>query len=394
MSSPTKQGASPAQSSEEVVRTAEIQRWLSSIEQCLQDICTITGESKLNTEQKLKVSNISRKVMGGVSQLAVEYQSLKQKYISANNLISNLTEGKEISTQLEDLKEDLKRTVLSSAPAVSSTNVSFADMVRKSNNSFVRPPNTSSIVIFPTEKEKTSEDTKNLVQKLIKPGELKLHIRGMRKTRNGGVIISSENKEDLDKLKTSEQLKTSGLKIEETTKRRPRIILISVPSNTTESALFECLFRQNISDKHSNINFEQFLSSVKLSHKTGRKDSPFCNFVLEITSDLRKILLQQERVYIDWTSCPVKDYTLVTRCYKCQQYGHSAKYCREAETTCGHCGCGGHTIQDCPKSNEPAKCATCSRFNKPNAHKTGDDQCPARKIAEARYINSVDYEGA
>ncbi|XP_026331030.1 uncharacterized protein LOC113238417 [Hyposmocoma kahamanoa] len=44
----------------DAVSTHEIQRWMSQIEQCLNDICTISGDGKLNTEQKLKISNISR----------------------------------------------------------------------------------------------------------------------------------------------------------------------------------------------------------------------------------------------------------------------------------------------------------------------------------------------
>lgn len=377
----------------EAASTHEIQQWLSSIEHCLNEICTTSGESKLNTEQKLKISTVSRNVMGGVSQLAVQYQSLKQKYITAQMTIKTLTAQKETSTQLDDQLEVIKECIRS-APKAQTHSISFADVVRTRNSSIIRPPSTSTIAIYPASKDKSSEETKKLIQTIIKPEELKLHIRGMRKIKGGGVIISAEGKDDLEKLKRSEKLKSSGLQVEETTKRRPKIILLGVPATTSEKDLFECLYEQNISDKHQDLGREKFLNSIKLSHKSGKKDAAFCNFVLELTSDLRKIIIDQERVFINWTSCPVRDYTFVTRCYKCQQYGHSAKFCRETECTCGHCGRIGHSIKECSKQQEPANCATCQRFNKPSHHKTGDEQCPARKMAEARYMSSIDYEGA
>lgn len=377
----------------EAVSTAEIEKWLSSIEQCLNDICIISSEGKLNSDQKLKISSLSRSVMGGVSQLAVQYQALKQKYISSQIIIQNHNDQKGISVQIEDKIEDLKECIRS-APKTPAQNTSFADVVKKGHNSIVRPPSTSSIIVYPTNKEKSSEDLKKLIQTLIKPEELKLHIRGMRKTKDGGVIISAEGKDDIEKLKQSEQLKNSGLKLEDKIKRRPKIILLGVPTSTPEKEVLECLYEQNISDKYPHVLRDNFLSSIKLSHKSGRRDSSHCNFILELPADIRNMIIQQERVFINWTSCPVRDFTIVTRCYKCQQYGHSAKYCRDTDSTCGHCGCMGHTIKECSKLQEPPKCASCQRYNKPSQHRTGDALCPARKSAEARYLNSIDYGGA
>ncbi|XP_028179233.1 uncharacterized protein LOC114366536 [Ostrinia furnacalis] len=389
----TERDSTPTPSVVEVVSTQEIQQWISSIELCLKEICNISAEGKLNSDQKLRISNNSRKVISGVSQLAVQYQSLKQKYISAQTMINTLTEQKESSAQLEDQIEDLKACIRS-APKAQQPNISFADVVRTSKSTIARPPSTSSIAVYPAGKDKTSEETKELIQSIIKPDELKLHIRGMRKTRGGGIIISAEGKNDLEKLRKSELLKTSGLKVEESTKRKPKVILLGVPTNTSDKDVFQCLYEQNIAGKYQHMDHSKFSSSIKLSHKTGKKDGPYCNYVLELTSELRKILIEQERAYINWTSCPVRDYTLVTRCYKCQQYGHSAKFCRETSSTCGHCGCAGHSIKECSKLEEPATCATCRRFNKPSQHKTGEESCPARKIAEARYLSSIDYEGA
>ena len=142
------------------------------------------------------------------------------------------------------------------------------------------------------------------------------------------------------------------------------------------------------------MSLEKFLASIKLNHKSGKKDAAPCNYVIEVSASIRKALITSQRVFVNWSSCPVRDFTLVTRCYKCQQYGHAAKSCREDTSTCGHCGVIGHSIKECTKKAEPAKCATCLHFKKPCNHATGDSDCPARKLAEKRYINTIDYEGA
>lgn len=159
----------------------------------------------------------------------------------------------------------------------------------------------------------------------------------------------------------------------------------------TETEVYNCIFQQNLADKLKGMTLENFLSSVRLSHKSGRKNAETCNYVIEVPAEVRKALIINDRVFINWSSCPVRDFTLVTRCYKCQQYGHAAKTCRGVNTICGHCG-EAHEIKDCPKKVEPPKCATCLQFKKPSNHKTGDPDCPARQMAEKRYISLVDYE--
>ncbi|KAJ8731623.1 hypothetical protein PYW07_004787 [Mythimna separata] len=267
-------------------------------------------------------------------------------------------------------------------------------MVKKGSNSFVRPNTFSSVAIYPRDNTKTSDETKNIVQKIVCPSEMKLKVRGVRKIGKGGLIISTETKEDLDKLKKTVQLASSGLTIDDPQKRKPRIIVLGVPASLAENEVFNCIYDQNLTDKLPTMTKEAFLTSIKLSHKSGRKDAENCNYIIEVPASIRKALIVQDRLFVNWTSCPVRDFTLVTRCYKCQQYGHAAKTCKVAAPTCGHCGEEGHTTQDCTKKADTPKCATCLRFKKPANHKTGDPECPAKKSAENRYINSIDYEGA
>lgn len=372
-----------------LVSTPEIQGWLSSINECLNEVCSISSDGgKLNTEQKIKINKLCRNVGHAVSQLAVHYQAVKQRVVTGQANIQALNAKCALADNLQDIKLSITES-LSKAPMHS-----FADIVKKGSNDKIRPNTQSSIAIYPTDKETSSEDTKSLVQKIICPEQLKLHVTGFRKTRNGGVIISTESKDDVEKLKRSQQLTKSGLTIEEPTKRNPRIIILGVPSTLTDTELKDCIFEQNLADKLPNMSRDEILSSMKFSHKSGKKNTPTCNFVLEVPASIRKALISQQRVYVNWSSYPVRDFTLVTRCFNCQQYGHASTTCRETTPTCSHCGELGHAANDCTKKEETPKCATCLRYKKTSSHKTGESDCPARKIAEDRYIKSVDYVGA
>lgn len=375
----------------ELVSTPEIQNWLGSIEQCLNEVCSIASDGKLNADQKVRITNLSRKIGHGVAQMAVQYQSLKQKAIQTHTSLNTLTEERNLADCLTEIKQTIQESC--KKQTVAST-TSFADMVKMGSSNFVRPNNFSSVAIYPSDNSKTSDETKNMVQKIICPEEMKLKVRGVRKIKKGGLIISTETKEDLDKVRQTVQLANLGLTVDEPQKRKPRIIIIGVPASMAETEVYKCIYEQNLADKLPAMSRDTFLTSMKLSHKSGKKDSENCNYIIEVPAAIRKAIISQDRLFINWSSCPVRDFTQVTRCYKCQQYGHAAKSCKSEAPTCGHCGEEGHSIQDCSKKAEAPKCATCLRFKKQANHKTGDPDCPAKKAAESRYINSIDYEGA
>lgn len=356
---PTPEPEAPAVEDEPkyVSDTSRIQSWMSAIEQHLNEICTISTEGKLNSDQKLRIHKLCRSVAHGTSQMAVQYQGVtkedmlsKAKIQALNEQLKALNEKVHISDSLQEIKSTIKDTV----PIPNTSTKSFADIVKNSNS--------NALAIFPKDKSTSSEETKTLVQKIICPDQMKLHVTGLRKTKNGGVIISTQSKDDVEKLKKSAVLTTSGLTAEEPTKRKPRVIILGVPSTTSEKELYEYLYEQNIAHKLPNANREDVLSSIKLSHKSGRKDAPTTNFVLEVSPAIRKILMAQEKVFLNWSSHPIRDFTMVTRCFKCQQYGHAAKSCREETSTCGHCGEAGHKMTDCKNKSGTPKCASCLRY--------------------------------
>ncbi|CAB3235921.1 unnamed protein product [Arctia plantaginis] len=138
---------------------------MSLMEQCLNEVCTIASEGKLNSEQKLRISTLCRKVGSGTSQMAVQFQSLKIKAVRTSTAVQTLQDQLDLSKNLYHLQ----CTIDESSKHTSGT--SFANMVKKGTNNNIPKPSLNSVA-------------------------MKLQVRGLRKTKNGGVIISTDTNGD------------------------------------------------------------------------------------------------------------------------------------------------------------------------------------------------------
>jgi hypothetical protein len=78
---------------------------------------------------------------------------------------------------------------------------------------------------------------------------------------------------------------------------------------------------------------------------------------------------------------PYTQSTRVIKCYQCQDYGHTAKFCRRP-ATCGWCSEAGHTAEHCAHKGNSSKraCASCHK----KGHSAMDRDCPMRLREEHR----------
>ncbi|GFY77694.1 hypothetical protein TNIN_10261 [Trichonephila inaurata madagascariensis] len=58
--------------------------------------------------------------------------------------------------------------------------------------------------------------------------------------------------------------------------------------------------------------------------------------VIETHPMVRKSVLQQTRLRINWSACDVDDFLIINRCSNCLEYNHRADECNKP-TTCFHC---------------------------------------------------------
>lgn len=120
----TSQFTSDAHNESELVPTSEIQKWMTSIEQCLDEVCDITADGgKLNTDQKLRINGLCRKVLSASSQMAVQYQSLKQEALQGHQTIKTLSEKCDLAECLGEIKKTIQETNRPAAQTMSFTDV-------------------------------------------------------------------------------------------------------------------------------------------------------------------------------------------------------------------------------------------------------------------------------
>lgn len=237
---------------------------------------------------------------------------------------------------------------------------------------------------------KTSEMTKESIMSTINPEKERISIQNVRKISKNGILIETNTEEQLDKFLNNNALKKK-FTIEIPKKRNPKIIIYDVPKDIEANELGVKIIRQN---RDLEITEEEFQEDIQGNFiprfRTGPRRDLSCNWVVEVSPEVRKFLLEKGRVYIGWNSCRARDYIIATKCYKCQGLGHVAKHCNRETVTCGHCAEDGHAKKDCTKKQAGPVCAVCVRAKKPSNH-AGDAGCPLYSIAIEKAKQMTDY---
>ncbi|KAI4472549.1 hypothetical protein M0802_016715 [Mischocyttarus mexicanus] len=160
------------------------------------------------------------------------------------------------------------------------------------------------------------------VQKVIENnGNRCRHVVAIYPMEKKTAVNSDETEaEDLDRVIKSEKLHAAGLKVEVPSKKKPLLIVYGVPKETTDKEFLSGLKKQNSKESKTT----EFFDTIRISHRTGDRSMEKVNVVIEVSPLVRESLLKNERVYIGWESLRIKDYTTVSRCYKCQAFGPSA----------------------------------------------------------------------
>ncbi|CAK9820511.1 Uncharacterized 50 kDa protein in type I retrotransposable element R1DM [Anthophora quadrimaculata] len=270
--------------------------------------------------------------------------------------------------------------------------LSYAEKVKVRSNvvpqKAIQPPR-NVITVYPAENStiKDSEETKKAIVGSMIPAKEKLKIRNVRKINNKGILIETQTPEDLQNLLKSQKLETAGLKVGLPPRKKPRMIIYSIPTDKQDSEIMKAIHNQNF----ENLTTEKFAEDFILAFKTGDKSRTRVNWVVEVTPEIRETLKKSGKVFIEWNACNTQDFLAVSRCYKCQAFGHVSKFCTAKEDTCGHCAQTGHVYKDCKSKSQNPSCANCKRANKPHNHCSRDKDCPAYENAIRTYINRIDY---
>lgn len=249
----------------------------------------------------------------------------------------------------------------------------------------------STILVYPEKDDKgvpvkTSKETREEIKKVVKPGEEEIRVRVMRNIGGGGVVIQTSTPKEAKSLREKEGLGKAGLRVVSPRMILPKVYVSGVPDDDNDE-LTKKIWRQNISRKIEGSTDKD----LKILRKSKGFREGEVNLIVEVKSGIRNILVAEGRCFVDWSACRVRDFTDETRCYKCNLYGHVAKYCR-GETTCGHCAQKGHEEKNCKNKDKDPVCPACSRVGMEASHSGRSRECESWQRAVEDSVRRTSYE--
>lgn len=317
---------------------------------------------KLTKPRLASLKDMVRKWAFAQAELLGEIKSLKEQNQSLKNEVDQI---KKESQQIQP---------------------TFADIIQKQpvtfTNSIIKKSQVKNTLFITSNKGEEIKTIQEKFTKNINPAKEGIKIRNMRTTQKM-LIVETESKEDLEKITMNQKLKDE-LQMEPPRKRKPLIAIYDLQSKWDNDYIKEAIYVQNLKDK---ITYDEFYNGFSLKFKTGPRDKPTVHHVAEVEPKIRKLLLNQHRLYLGFYATRIKDYIVVPRCMKCQDFGHVGKHCSAEGHTCGHCA-GKHQKAECQNKDKEQVCVPC---NKRNKKCKGGNDCQTYKMMMERLVEKTDY---
>ena len=232
-----------------------------------------------------------------------------------------------------------------------------------------------------------------------------IKVNRVKKTRKGNLLVvagSAADKETLRERLLSSTTLSTKYTIRDPKNRNPRLLISDIsPLIQDDKELLETIHSRNPAI-NSAMDLDTFVKSVKIVFHPRDAANGERSIVVEVSPAMRALLINHAPLRAKWQILQVQDYILVTRCYRCNSYGHSTKTCKvpRDKPICSHCASEGHSFKDCPSKNNNAvaKCINCVRHNAlpgarqvDTAHGVTSRNCPELRRYKEAVFNSTNY---
>ena len=347
----------------------------------------------LNDPSKRVSKDLTEKIMEAVNDLTSIISDLNTRNTYLKGVMEGMATERESFGERIDTLANQRTTQITYAQATKTTTPKIPAITGRPKGI----PQVAQVAIIrsPEGADKTEGDElKQEIMRLMNPTREKIKIKGVRKTRDGGLVIETATSEDLRKIEEHNTLKEKGYRIIKAGASNPRIVVFYIPKSLSECEITETIYNQN-EDLFVGISKEEFESNFQPRFRMGRRAEEVTNWVVEVSPKIRSVIRadDKQRLYVGWMSCKIQDFRGVSRCFNCQMYGHVAKFCRITEKTCSYCAKTGHIANECPdaKAKKEPTCPACKKAKKKADHSGGDKKCPAYKAALDRVISRTNY---
>ncbi|KAF8765175.1 hypothetical protein HNY73_023163 [Argiope bruennichi] len=186
---------------------------------------------------------------------------------------------------------------------------SYAEIAKK------RPKSKATILLYPKE-GKPNTNVEDLLKKELQQSETTVKVKSVRRIQKGGLAITCQREEDLQKL--TETLKKKETITENITTKRPgmrhpSIIIYNIPNNVPMEDIQKAILAQTENPEDLKLRFKMRGRTEDTSH-----------LILEAPSETFHRLKNLRRIAINWEMFHLREFHHVKRCSTCQAFTHTA----------------------------------------------------------------------
>lgn len=288
-------------------------------------------QENLNRIEIDEIKKSQNEIKESIQLLITSVEEINNKIGTYGKLLETI---KEMSDRMNVIDKKLELKVTPDANKIES----YVEIVK-------RKPAKPLFIIRPIDAEQTSDKTQDELRNVINP--IVSNIRGTRKIKNGAVLVTCEDSSSSRKCQEDIISKLGNkYKVKPVDENKPLLKIIGLYSKMSEEQLASNICAQNDSCDENSI--------IKIIEMKEQRNG--ITAIVETDIKSYENILKIGRLNIEFERCRVFPYVKITRCFKCQEYGHIAKFCKKSEHICGKCG-EAHKSDEC--TSETIKCVNC-----------------------------------
>lgn len=214
-------------------------------------------------------------------------------------------------------------------------------------------PTYKDVLILKTDNKMSSDEIKKDLICTLNP-KLISGIKAKSTNAMGTLILESDDKQRINEIKESiQKIFNTKYTVKENEPQLPRIKIIKI-----HGELYENQDILNMITKQNDLDENQSTFIFKQLYKTKLVNSNF-DLCFEVDPLTFSIIISKGFLYVGFKKCKIFEEFNITRCYKCNRFGHKSNNCKN-ELTCSKCS-EKHDRKEC--KNENISCVNCNIYN-------------------------------
>lgn len=247
----------------------------------------------------------------------------------------------------------------------------------------------AALLLYPTKPNEQNgfAQVSSILKSSIDPEDLGLREPVLKPIRGGAVITSSckEGIEKLEQIVTTNSTLKQHLRAKRPYSRNPQLKIRGVVTADPAIIRRKLITHNKLQGTEDDIQIIHLFSG----------NNGLSTVIVEVTPGIFSQLQEKERVFLDWTSCPIEENLHVPFCKRCSSYGHTAARC-QSEVRCCNCG-QKHPLSECQAG--VYKCPCCTEVSQRDKSKKVDtrhsalsEKCPTYQLQVERLKRKIRYQ--